>query len=69
MRVAAIPWLLVTTVGGAATLVTFYLIIRGPFLGGQTLAPLALMGAVGVFIASIIVTAFGGSKLAKYYLL
>ncbi|WP_224336753.1 hypothetical protein [Haloprofundus halobius] len=68
MRVAAIPWTILTVVGLVATLSTGFLIVRGPFFGGPTLDPLWLLVATGGFIAAIITLAFGGSKLARVVL-
>ncbi|WP_224450098.1 hypothetical protein [Haloprofundus salilacus] len=68
MRVAAIPWALLTAVGLGATLATGFLIVRGPFFGGPTLEPLSLLVATGGFITAIILLAFGGSKLARVVL-
>ncbi|QCJ48032.1 MULTISPECIES: hypothetical protein [Haloprofundus] len=68
MRVAAIPWTILTVVGLVATLSTGFLIVRGPFFGGPTLDPLSLLVATGGFIAAIIALAFGGSKLARVVL-
>lgn len=67
MKIAAFPWLILTTFGVLTTSLTGYLIVRGPFLGGPTLAPRLLLVAVGAFIVGLVVLALGGSKLAQVY--
>jgi hypothetical protein len=54
----------VGSVGLVVTLVTGYLIVRGPFLGGPRLAPVPLLVATGGFLLGILVLAFGGAKVA-----
>jgi hypothetical protein len=54
--------LAVTLVGLSVTLVTGYLIVRGPFLGGRMLAPVPLLEALGAFIVGIVVLTWGGTK-------
>jgi hypothetical protein len=58
-------WGLLTVVGLAVTGATGYLVVRGPFLGGQALDPQPLLVATGAFVVGIIVLTLGGSKLAR----
>jgi hypothetical protein len=67
MKIAAIPWLILTVLGLVATSTTGYLVVRGPFLGGPTLAPRLLLVALGAFIVGLVVLALGGSKLTQVY--
>lgn len=67
MRIAAIPWLILTAIGLGVTTTTGYLVVRGPFLGGAMLAPRFLIVAAGAFIVGLVVLALGGSKLARVY--
>ena len=64
MRFLTIVFGVATTVGTLIAVGTGYLIVRGPFLGGPTLAPERLMLALGGFVVGIIVLTWGGSKLA-----
>ncbi|MFB6102441.1 MAG: hypothetical protein ABEJ73_07730 [Haloplanus sp.] len=63
---------LVEVVGGAAgvaglvvALGAGYLVVRGPFLGGPTLAPRPLLVALGAFIVGISVAAWGATRYAR----
>lgn len=67
MRIAAIPWMILTAIGLGVTTTTGYLVIRGPFLGGATLPPQPLIFVLGAFLVGIVVLALGGSKLARVY--
>jgi hypothetical protein len=42
-----------------------YLVVRGPFLGGPTLAPRALLATLGVFVVGITVAAWGLTRYAR----
>lgn len=48
--------------GLAVALVTAYLLVRGPFLGGPHLEDVPLLLATGGFLGGIIVFAFGWAK-------
>lgn len=50
---------LVVAVGAA------YLIVRGPFLGGPTLAPKSLLATLGAFIVGVTVMAWGSTQYAR----
>lgn len=67
MKVAAIPWGILTGIALVLTAGTAFLIVRGPFLGGEMLPPLPLLGAVCVFIAGIMTMAWSGTKLYRVY--
>ncbi|SDM70886.1 hypothetical protein SAMN04487949_2359 [Halogranum gelatinilyticum] len=67
MKIAAIPWMVLTAVGLGVTTTTGYLVVRGPFFGGAMLPPRLLLVATGVFIVGLVVLALGGSKLARVY--
>lgn len=67
MKIAAIPWLVLTGIGLLATSTTGYLVVRGPFLGGPTLAPRLLLVSLGAFVVGLVVLTLGGSKLARVY--
>jgi hypothetical protein len=51
--------------GLAAALGSGYLVIRGPFLGGPTLAPRPLLVALGAFVVGVAAAAWGGSRYAR----
>ncbi|MFB6195480.1 MAG: hypothetical protein ABEI80_04865 [Haloplanus sp.] len=51
--------------GLAVTLVSGYLVVRGPFLGGPTLAPKPLLVTLGAFVVGISATAWGISKCSR----
>ncbi|MFC6988953.1 hypothetical protein ACFQJD_09955 [Haloplanus sp. GCM10025708] len=55
----------VTLVGLVVTVASGYLIVRGPFLGGATLEPMALLAALGVFVVGVVVTAWSGTKYVR----
>jgi hypothetical protein len=52
-------------VGIAVALGAGYLIVRGPFLGGPTLAPRPLLATLGVFIVGVAVMAWGLTQYAR----
>jgi hypothetical protein len=58
-------WTTLTLVGAVVTGATGFLVIRGPFLGGQPLDPQPLLVAAGGFVVGIIVLTLGGTKLAR----
>ncbi len=58
-------WGSLTLLGAAVTGATGFLVIRGPFLGGEVLDPQPLLVATGAFVVGIIVLALGGTKLAR----
>lgn len=62
-------WTTLTAVGAAVTGVTGFLVVRGPFLGGQVLEPRPLLVATGGFVVGIIVLTLGGTKLARTILI
>jgi len=43
-----------------------YLIVRGPFLGGPTLAPIPLLATLGVFIVGVVVMAWGLTQYTRF---
>jgi hypothetical protein len=55
----------VCAVGLAVALGAGYLVVRGPFLGGPTLAPRPLLVALGAFIVGVTAAAWGGTKYAR----
>ncbi|WP_416839602.1 hypothetical protein [Haloferax sp. DFSO52] len=61
--VAKLFFTIVTGVGLGLAMGTSFLIVRGPFLGGPTLAPFPMMGALAVFIVGIIVVSWGTTRL------
>jgi hypothetical protein len=67
MKLAAIPWLIVTGIGIGLTMGAGYAVVRGPFLGGARLDGVPLLVAVGAVLVGMIVLALGGSKLARVY--
>jgi len=52
-------------VGLAVTLGAGYLVVRGPFLGGPTLAPRALLATLGAFVVGVTVAAWGLTRYAR----
>ena len=52
-------------VGLVGALGAGYLVVRGPFLGGPTLAPRALLATLGVFVVGITVAAWGLTRYAR----
>lgn len=52
-------------VGVAVALGAGYLIVRGPFLGGPTLAPRPLLATLGAFIVGVAVMAWGITQYAR----
>ncbi|MFB6108991.1 MAG: hypothetical protein ABEJ82_09180 [Haloplanus sp.] len=55
----------VGAVGTAVALVTGYLIVRGPFLGGPTLSPRPLLVALAAFLVGVAVGAWGATTYAR----
>jgi len=55
----------VGTVGLVVTLGAGYLVVRGPFLGGPTLAPRPLLATLAVFIVGVAVFAWGATQYAR----
>jgi hypothetical protein len=51
--------------GFAVTIGSGYLVVRGPFLGGPTLAPRPLLVALGAFVVGITAAAWGGTRYAR----
>lgn len=58
-------WGGLTLLGAAVTGVTGFLVIRGPFLGGEALEPQPLLLATGAFVVGIIVLALGATKFVR----
>lgn len=52
-------------VGIAISVVTGYLVIRGPFLGGEMLDPLVLLGTTLVFILGLQLSAWGITRYLR----
>lgn len=65
MRFHTLLWGLVTVLGIAAALGAGYLVVDGPFFGGEVMDPVALMGALGAFVVGLVAFALGGSKLMR----
>lgn len=65
MRITTLVWSSIAMVGLAGALVGGYLIMNGPFLGGQTMSPTRLMVSLAGFIVGLTVFALGGSKLVR----
>lgn len=65
MRLFTLIWGSIAVVGLAGALVAGYLIMSGPFLGGQIVEPARLMVALAGFIVGLTAFALGGSKLAR----
>lgn len=65
MRIVSMMWSVVCAVGLVLTLWTGYLVVRGPFLGGEAAEPVTLMLLLGGFVVGIVVFALGGTKLAR----
>jgi hypothetical protein len=65
MRVHTLLWSVIATVGIAATLGGGYLIMNGPFFGGEVMDPVSLMGALAGFVIGLVAFALGGSKLMR----
>ncbi|WP_251343148.1 hypothetical protein [Haloplanus halophilus] len=55
----------VGVVGLAVVLGSGYLVVRGPFLGGPTLAPRALLATLGAFVVGVTVAAWGATRYAR----
>jgi hypothetical protein len=67
MKLAAIPWLIVTGVGLGLTMGAGYAVVRGPFLGGARIEGTALLVAVAAVLVGMLALALGGTKLVKVY--
>lgn len=65
MRITTLVWSSIAVVGLAGALVAGYLIMNGPFLGGQVIGPTRLMVSLAGFIVGLTAFALGGSKLAR----
>lgn len=63
MRVASIPIVVLTTFSLGLALASGYVIVRGPFLGGQALEPIALMIALAAFMSALITVTWGSVRL------
>ncbi|KAB1196374.1 MULTISPECIES: hypothetical protein [Haloferax] len=61
--VAKLFFTIVTGVGLGLAMGTSFLIVRGPFLGGPTLDPFPMMGALAMFIVGIIVVSWGTTRM------
>ncbi|ELZ99017.1 hypothetical protein C440_01635 [Haloferax mucosum ATCC BAA-1512] len=61
--VAKLFFTLITSVGLGLSMGTSFLIVRGPFLGGPTLDPFPMMGALAAFIVGIVVLTWGTTRL------
>lgn len=55
----------VGAVGLVVTLGSGYLVVRGPFLGGPTLAPRPLLATLAVFIVGVAIFAWGITQYAR----
>ena len=55
-------FLAVALAGATTTLATGYLVVRGPFLGGPALEPVALFAALGGFLVGIVVTTWAAVR-------
>jgi len=55
----------VGAVGLVVTLGSGYLVVRGPFLGGPTLAPRPLLATLAVFIVGVAIFAWGSTQYAR----
>jgi hypothetical protein len=55
----------VGAVGLVVTLGAGYLVVRGPFLGGQRLAPRPLLATLAVFIVGVAIFAWGITQYAR----
>ena len=55
----------VGAVGLAVSLGAGYLVVRGPFFGGPTLAPRPLLATLAVFIVGVAVFAWGSTQYAR----
>jgi hypothetical protein len=55
----------VGAVGLVIALGAGYLVVRGPFLGGPTLAPRGLVATLGAFVVGIAVAAWGTTRYAR----
>ena len=64
----SLPQLVASVVGGVGLVVTLgagYLVVRGPLLGGSTLAPRPLLATLAVFIVGVAVFAWGSTQYAR----
>ncbi|UVE49600.1 hypothetical protein KU306_11840 [Haloferax larsenii] len=50
-------------IGLGLSIGTAFLIIQGPFLGGPTLDPFPMMGALAAFVVGIVVLSWGTTRL------
>jgi hypothetical protein len=55
-------YIIVTGLGIAATVTTGYLLVRGPFLGGELLEPIPMLVALGGFVVGIVVLTWGATR-------
>ena len=65
MRLHTLLWSVIASVGIAASLGGGYLIMSGPFFGGEVMNPVPLMGALVGFVVGLVAFALGGSKLMR----
>ena len=56
---------IVGVLGLVVTLGAGYLVVRGPFLGGPTLAPRPLLATLGAFVVGVTVAAWGATRYAR----
>ena len=65
MGVVTALFLAVALAGATTTLAAGYLVVRGPFLGGPALEPVALFAALGGFLVGIVVTTWAAVRAAS----
>jgi hypothetical protein len=66
--VSSVVKLVAGVVGALGLVVTLgagYLVVRGPFLGGPTLAPRPLLATLGAFVVGVTVAAWGATRYAR----
>jgi len=66
--VTSLAQLVAGVVGAVGLIVSLgagYLVVRGPFLGGPTLAPRPLLATLAVFIVGVAVFAWGITQYAR----
>ncbi|MGM0590688.1 MAG: hypothetical protein ACQETI_03495 [Halobacteriota archaeon] len=63
MKLARLFHILVSSVGLSIALFASFLLMRGPFFGGDLLDPVTLFGSLIAFLVGVMVASWGTSRM------